>query len=135
VSNNSSVEIVEGSKILFSSADLPKITKCVIRECTSKEYNKTYLKLYIEALLGKKKVWKFWAKLDSYSYKYYKDYINKGVDPSRVCLYKLHDKNEILGNAKNNYSWDVCIIRKDSLDDSYGDSFVDEDDFFDNVPF
>ena len=120
VSNTSSsdyrFEVVEGSNTIFSKADLKKITKCILRN-TKNMSGREELTLLIEATVNKKPM-RLWVKLDGISYKRYKEDVNKSVDPSKVCIYKLHDPEEEYGKEENGYTWQVCRIKKDALVDA-----------------
>ena len=134
VTNSSSAdnyrfEVVEGSNTIFSKSDLAKITKCILRT-TKNLKERDELTLLIEVKAGKKQL-RLWVKLDGISYKRYKDNANCSIDPSKVCIYKLHDPEEEYGKPENDYSWQVCRIKKDALVNAPDNG----DDALFNVPF
>jgi hypothetical protein len=126
------LEVVENSKVIFSAKDIKCITKCVLRQCHSKKYDNDVMKLYIEATVKNKKLVR-WVKLDGTSYKRYKEMANQGIDPSKVCIYELHDPEEEYGNEDKDFTWQVCRIKKDAELDKYGD--VSDKSFFKDIPF
>jgi hypothetical protein len=115
---------ITSSKMMFSTAACKLITKCVIRECSSKFSAKKQLKLYVEAeeKAGKKvKHFSLWCKLDGISAKRYQSCVNKGINPAMVIMYMEHDTKEEWGTEENNYSWRVCRIKENALMESMQD--------------
>ena len=123
-------EIVAGSKELFSKSDLSLITECVLLTCKSKEYKTTSMKLLVKARI-KGKVMGVFIKLDGKSYKRYKDNNNCHIDPSKVCIYQLHDPEEEYGSEENDYTWTVCRIKEGAITGTRND----DEDFFKKIPF
>lgn len=123
---SSRFEIVEGSKELFSKSDLKLITECTLLVCKSELYKTTSMKLLVKAKI-KGKVKGVFIKLDGKSYKRYKDNHNCSVDPSKVCIYKLHDPEEEYGSEENDYTWTVCRIKEGAITGTCGN---DDEDFF-----
>lgn len=119
-------EIVEGSKELFSKSDIKLITECTLLVCKSELYKTTSMKLLVKAKI-KGKVKGVFIKLDGKSYKRYKDNHNCSVDPSKVCIYQLHDPEEEYGSEENDYTWTVCRIKEGAITGTRGN---DDEDFF-----
>lgn len=119
-------EVVEGSKELFSKSDLKRITECTLLVCKSALYKTTSMKLLVKAKI-KGKVKGVFIKLDGKSYKRYKDNHNCSVDPSKVCIYQLHDPEEEYGSEENDYTWTVCRIKEGAIT---GTCSNDDEDFF-----
>lgn len=124
-------EIVEDSKEMFSKSDLNRITECVLLICKSEEYKTTSMKLLVKARINGK-VKGVFIKLDGKSYKRYKDNHNCHIDPSKVCIYQLHDPKEEYGSEENDYTWTVCRIKEGAVTGTRGN---DDEDFFKKLPF
>ena len=122
---SSRFEIVEGSKELFSKSDLKLITECTLLVCKSELYKTTSMTLLVKAKI-KGKVKGVFIKLDGKSYKRYKDNHNCSVDPSKVCIYQLHDPEEEYGSEENDYTWTVCRIKEGAITGTRND----DEDFF-----
>lgn len=121
---NSRVEMVSGSAIAFSKADLTKVVDCVLLSTKSKFSDKPVLKLLVKAKIGKSYK-ELWTKLDGTSAKRYADNAPCKIDPSKVIFYQLHDTEEEWGKEENNYSWDVVRVKEGAITVNVG---INDDD-------